>query len=387
MDKVFNICEQFPISAKNIKYSKNIGWLCTYAPEEMIIASNFNPVRILGDKKLKKSESYFPINFCPYLKSSWEALLGSKDDLSAVIFTNSCDGMRRLYDTAAHYLKDIPVYMLDVPRNTDKRAKDFFSSNLEGLKGFLEDLSGMEMKVDRLYDAIHLMNRKRSLLSSFSGLFFAGHTDLRISDYYRIMELSATSGIHDFMPELERLINSFSREENAGSIVSSGSKETINNNIPGVMIIGNLITEDRLWDMLSSMELRLVSDDLCISSRYYGKLVDTAGSTGRASGGTGQEKDRLLRALSERYLGKPFCMRMADMGTKIAEIEKKVKEDQVRGVIFISLKFCDTMLYSFPLIKQAMAGLKIPVLYLEIEYSNFSAGQVKTRTQAFLEML
>ncbi|MCK5567249.1 MAG: 2-hydroxyacyl-CoA dehydratase, partial [Actinomycetia bacterium] len=119
MDKVFNICEQFPISAKNIKYSKNIGWLCTYAPEEMIIASNFNPVRILGDKKLKKSESYFPINFCPYLKSSWEALLGSKDGLSAVIFTNSCDGMRRLYDTAAHYLEDMPVYMLDVPRNTD----------------------------------------------------------------------------------------------------------------------------------------------------------------------------------------------------------------------------------------------------------------------------
>jgi benzoyl-CoA reductase/2-hydroxyglutaryl-CoA dehydratase subunit BcrC/BadD/HgdB len=45
------------------------------------------------------------------------------------------------------------------------------------------------------------------------------------------------------------------------------------------------------------------------------------------------------------------------------------------------------MLYSFPLIKQALGKLKIPVLYLEIEYNNFSAGQVKTRTQAFLEML
>jgi benzoyl-CoA reductase/2-hydroxyglutaryl-CoA dehydratase subunit BcrC/BadD/HgdB len=75
------------------------------------------------------------------------------------------------------------------------------------------------------------------------------------------------------------------------------------------------------------------------------------------------------------------------MGAKVAEIEKKIKEDNVGGVIFISLKFCDTMLYSFPLIKQALGKLKIPVLYLEIEYNNFSAGQVKTRTQAFLEML
>jgi benzoyl-CoA reductase/2-hydroxyglutaryl-CoA dehydratase subunit BcrC/BadD/HgdB len=100
-----------------------------------------------------------------------------------------------------------------------------------------------------------------------------------------------------------------------------------------------------------------------------------------------QKKDMLLRALSERYLSKPHCMRMADMGAKVKEIMEKVKKDDVRGVIFISLKFCDTMLYSFPLIKQALGKLKIPVLYLEIEYNNFSAGQVKTRTQAFLEML
>ena len=386
MDRVFNIGKQFPLSAKNIKDSKNIGWLCTYTPEEMIIASNFNPVRILGDKRLNKSESYFPINFCPYLKSSWEALLGSKDSLSAVVFVNSCDGMRRLYDTAAHYLKDIPVYMLDVPRNTDSRAKDFFGSNLESLKGFLEGISGKEMKVDRLYDAIHLMNRKRSLLSSFSGLFFGGHTDLRISDYYRIMELSATSGIRDFIPELEGLINSFSREENAGGNVSGDTEDSINNNIPKVMVIGNLITEERLWDMLSSMELRLVSDDLCISSRYYSRLVDT-GPPDRHGLDTGLEKDILFRSLAERYLSKPHCMRMADMGAKIADIKKKASQNDVRGVIFISLKFCDTMLYSFPLIKQALAGLKIPVLYLEIEYNNFSAGQVKTRTQAFLEML
>jgi len=29
----------------------------------------------------------------------------------------------------------------------------------------------------------------------------------------------------------------------------------------------------------------------------------------------------------------------------------------------------------------------IPVLYLDIEYNNFSEGQIKTRVQAFLEML
>ncbi|MFC2145226.1 2-hydroxyacyl-CoA dehydratase subunit D, partial [Actinomycetota bacterium] len=358
----------------------------TYTPEEMIIASGFNPVRILGSKKLNKSESYFPINFCPYLKSSWEALLDAKDTLSAVIFTNSCDGMRRLYDTAEHYLKDIPVYMLDVPRNTNDRAKGFFASNIEGLKVFLESLSGSYIGTDKITEAVELMNRKRTLLSDFSRLFFNDHTDLTISDYYKIMELSTSSYINDFISEFDKFLDSLSPEKNTEPGLSTKPAKTRSNNIPEIMIIGNLITEDKLWDMLSSIDLRLVSDDLCISSRYYSKLIDIK-SPDQSNSGTMPEEDRLLKAISERYLDKPHCMRVADMGAKIAEIENKVKEDDVQGVIFISLKFCDTMLYSFPLIKKALGKLKIPVLYLEIEYNNFSAGQVKTRTQAFLEML
>ena len=200
------------------------------------------------------------------------------------------------------------------------------------------------------------------------------------------MELSTSSQVNDFISDFEKFIDSLSRKENTKPGPSGEPTTSKDNNIPEIMIIGNLITEEKLWDMLSSIDLRLVSDDLCISSRYYTRLVDN-GSHEQVNSSTRQEKDKLFRAISDRYLGKPHCMRMADMGAKVAEIEKKVKEDNVRGVIFISLKFCDTMLYSFPLIKQALGKLKIPVLYLEIEYNNFSVGQVKTRTQAFLEML
>ncbi len=200
------------------------------------------------------------------------------------------------------------------------------------------------------------------------------------------MELSALSQIDDFISEFEKLVDSLNREKNNKSGPPGKARASKDNNIPEVMIIGNLITEKKLWDMLSSIDLRLVSDDLCISSRYYTRLVAN-GSPDQFDDGTRRGKDSLLRALSERYLSKPHCMRMADMGAKVREIENKVKEEDVRGVIFISLKFCDTMLYSFPLIKQALGKLKVPVLYLEIEYNNFSAGQIKTRTQAFLEML
>ncbi|GAH39713.1 unnamed protein product, partial [marine sediment metagenome] len=149
-----------------------IGWFCTYTPEELIIAGSFTPKRIFGSKKIIKAESYFPINFCPYLKSSWESLLSDSDNLEAIIFTNSCDGMRRLYDTANIYLKDTPSYILDVPRLKSESSINFFKSNLDDMQRFIENLSGKKIKRKKLEETVKLANNKRRLLKKFSEIFF-----------------------------------------------------------------------------------------------------------------------------------------------------------------------------------------------------------------------
>jgi len=347
--------------------SKKVGWFCTYAPEEIILAGGFEPIRLMGEKNLKTSESYFPINFCPYLKSGWESLMSVGSRLTAAVFTNSCDGMRRLYDIAENYLKDIPIFMLDVPRNTDRYSINFYSLQLEEMLAFMEKLKGSSIDAADLSDAIELCNRKRRGLNNLSSLFFNGNSHIDTTGYYHIMELSAITEINDFITGLESL-NSHLEKDNG--------KE--NKKKPRVMIIGNFITEEKLWEMFSGLDMDLVSDDLCISNRYYGTDVEIGETSNRKA---------LLDRIAQRYMGKPACMRMADTGSKIKELKKKVEENGVQGIIFISLKFCDTMLYSFPLIRKELAALKIPVLYLEIEYNNFSEGQVKTRMQAFLEMI
>ena len=367
MHKKVAIEDYFSKSIKESGSKEKVGWFCTYAPEELILAGGFDPVRLMGEKKLKTSESYFPINFCPYLKSGWESLMSGADGLSAVVFTNSCDGMRRLYDIAENYLTDIPIFMLDVPRNAGRDSLDFFSIQLEGMLEFMEKLKGKGIDTGDLPDAIGLCNRKRSQLKRLSTSFFSGNSSINISDYYRIMKLSSTSEINDFTSGLLSLNNHMKKHDGKGS-----RKD------PRVMIIGNFITEEKLWEMFSGLEMDLVSDDLCISNRYYETDVETGQDSSR--------KD-LLYKIAQRYLGKPACMRMADTGDKINDLKRMVEENRVQGVIFISLKFCDTMLYSFPLIRKELTALKIPVLYLEIEYNNFSEGQLKTRMQAFLEMI
>jgi len=377
-DKIENKINDIEFFFKNTLSPANkkgaIGWFCTYTPEELIIAGGFIPVRIFGRKKIIKSESYFPINFCPYIKSSWESLLADADNFRALIFTNSCDGMRRFFDIASKYLDRIPSYLLDVPHLKNKEAVDFFAGNSGDMKVFIEKLNGKKIDDKEIENAIRLTNKKRRLLKEYSRIFNKSSHPIDISTYYKVMELSMISDPEIFMDDLERYLDFIGNIDKT----STGNEASLRSNqmdSPAIMIIGNFIAEEKLWEMLSTMNLKLAGEDLCTSNRYFEKQVVT------------DDSRDLMESIAERYLNKSQCMRMADLGSKIVEIENNIVKNNIKGAIFITLKFCDNMLYSFPLLKQRLNDMGIPILYLDIESNNFSEGQVKTRVQAFLEML
>lgn len=354
-----------------------IKWLCTYTPEELIIAGGFTPLRITGRKNINKAESYFPINYCPYIKAVWEHILTVNKKADPIIFTNSCDGMRRLFDICRSYGPKIPSYMLDVPRINNKNSFDYFTYNLQNLIKFIEKIKRGKINSSSIKKAIELANNKRRLLKEFSSIYKGLPDLINISTYYRIMILSMTSIPSIFIEDLSRYIN-FIKEK----CPSEESKESLqNSNTPNIMIIGNFINEDKLWSILSSLKCKLAADDLCNSSRYFKEPVEINPHP------NSNTNFHLLKSIAYRYMNKPQCMRMANLEAKLEELENNIGNNRIDGVIFITLKFCDNTLYFFPLLKQKLNKLKIPTLYLEIEYNNFSEGQVKTRIQAFLEML
>jgi len=370
-NKIHDIGNHFKDTLSRGTGKSSIGWFCTYTPEELIIAGGFTPVRIAGNKKISRSESYFPINFCPYVKSLWEVLMDSAADFRGFIFTNSCDGMRRFYDIASNYLKDTPLFLLDVPHLKDSDSIEFFAGNIKHIKAFIENLKGDKITGRHIEKALLITERKRKLLKELNNLLKNHPGILNISTYHEIMELSFLSEPEIFSADLEKYLKFLKGSSAAHEVVYHDNQKYT----PSIMIIGNYISEKKLWEILSTMNIRLAFDDLCTTSRYFENLISP------------NNNPDILKIIAESYLNKPPCMRMADLGFKISGIKKNIIENNITGVIFISLKFCDNMLYSFPLIKKTLKEMGIPVLYLEIEYNNFSEGQIKTRIQAFLEML
>jgi benzoyl-CoA reductase/2-hydroxyglutaryl-CoA dehydratase subunit BcrC/BadD/HgdB len=56
-------------------------------------------------------------------------------------------------------------------------------------------------------------------------------------------------------------------------------------------------------------------------------------------------------------------------------------------VILFIYKYCDPYGFEVPAIKSFIESSGTPVLYIEDEYSTSSLGRVKTRIEAFLEMI
>ncbi|OQA21363.1 MAG: R-phenyllactate dehydratase beta subunit [Actinobacteria bacterium ADurb.Bin346] len=358
---------------------EKIGWLCTYAPEEIIIAAGYHPLRITGKLKAFKSEGYFPINFCPFIKASMEDLLASALKLKGVIFTNSCDGMRRFYDSCRAYLPDLPAFMLDVPRNKNIISIEHFTASLKEMIIFLEELSGKKICSHELESAIGICNEKRMLLKKLSNHFRNNQGSIGVKNYYKILEKSMTDEPEAFIKYIKERIKELRSHLNSAS---AG---------PAIMVIGNFINEERLWDIFDEIDCIIASEDMCNSSRYFENIKLSAGAEEvlDAALGAGKESPmaKLLTGIAVRQLYKPQCMRTADMGTKIEEIIKSITRNNIKGLIFISQKFCDNTLLLYPLLREKLAETGIPSLFLEIEHNNISAGQIKTRLQAFLEII
>ncbi len=103
-----------------------------------------------------------------------------------------------------------------------------------------------------------------------------------------------------------------------------------------------------------------------------------------------------VQGIAERYLRKlkipTTFVGSADtyegiLDERFGQMKKYVNEFKVDGAILFIYKYCDPYGFEVPAIKSYIEAAGASVLYLEDEYSTSSLARVKTRIEAFLEMI
>jgi benzoyl-CoA reductase/2-hydroxyglutaryl-CoA dehydratase subunit BcrC/BadD/HgdB len=344
--------------------SKKIGWFCSYVPEELIMAAGLDPVRLQGQEdKVKEADGYVCSNLCPYLKNLMESGLNSKmADLAGIVFVNSCDGMRRMYDLWGQYV--VPkqfTFWLEVPKNQNEAAVSFFSEQLAAWAGRLEEDFGVEMSDGRLKEAIVLMNEHRRVIAEIFEEQKEYPPRYSGSDLLQLLSTEATLPKLEGTGCLNKALRSF----------SDTSSERANQ--PRLLVMGNEIHRPALFEMVEKAKGAIVLFDTCNGLKHYTDLVDEIGPA--------------LDSLARRYLIKPSCARMPGFEARLERLKRLVEDYGIQGVIYSNIKFCDYGLFEAPQVGKLMHATGMPFLILENEYVWSDTERQRTRVEAFLEIL
>jgi benzoyl-CoA reductase/2-hydroxyglutaryl-CoA dehydratase subunit BcrC/BadD/HgdB len=319
------------------KGGKVFGTFCVYVPDEIIFAAGAIATGLCGGSQfwVPGGEKVLPANTCPLIKAS----VGARLDKTCPFFRladiyigeTTCDGKKKAWEILN---QDVPVYVMDLPQM--KREKDI-AAWTEEIKLFLnkvEEVTDSKITPEALAENIKLINRKRKAL--------------------------------------ERLYNT---RKNSPVPISGRDALLIT---PRVMITGTpmAIPNWKLHQIVETCGAPVVVEETCTGVRYFENSVDETGTT----------LNEQIQALAERYM-KVNCACFTPNEGRIDDILRLVKEYKVDGVIDCNLQFCGLYSTEGYLVQQALKKEGIPVIHLETDYSEQDSEQIRTRVQAFLEML
>jgi benzoyl-CoA reductase/2-hydroxyglutaryl-CoA dehydratase subunit BcrC/BadD/HgdB len=149
-------------------------------------------------------------------------------------------------------------------------------------------------------------------------------------------------------------------------------------NTPRILISGSpmAIPNWKLHHILETAGAAVVCEESCTGTRNFSDLVPE-------KGGTVEEQ---LKAIADRYM-QIHCACFTPNDERLDDIIRLAKEYKVDGVVHYNLQFCHTYANEAVKVERALAKEGIPLLRVETDYSDEDAGQLRTRVDAFLEMI
>ncbi len=348
----------------NTPLPQAVGWVCSYTPEEVIVAAGLTPYRMLGGAGSRESNpTLLPPNFCPFVRRLCaQGFDLVPQTLQGLVLVQSCDSMRRLSDVWARYLQPGLVHRLDLPRRRDSLAEDFLLRKLEGLGSALEAFTGSRLQNEDLKEAIQTVNRTRSLAQDLFRLHSSNPDLLGAGDLLRLLQQGFAGPHSEMQARLE------------SAIAAIHSAEPNRKQGPArvrLLLTGSLIEDPELCHCLESAAADLVVDDTCSGRRHFDGLTDT--------------REEPLRAIAKRLLQRPPCSRMLGLQHRLDRITRLARGHGCHGVIYHTLKFCDLVQSDLPPLRSRLEREQLPLLHLERESLGEDSGQLLTRVEAFVE--
>ncbi|MBR3166598.1 MAG: 2-hydroxyacyl-CoA dehydratase [Lachnospiraceae bacterium] len=353
---------------------KVFGTFCVYVPDEVVIAANGIVTGLCGGSQfwVPDGEAVLPKSTCPLIKASVGARLGKTCPFFRIadmyVGETTCDGKKKAWEILG---TDVPMYVMDMPQMKRRKDVEKWTEEISAFAAVVEEQTGVKITPEKLAEAIHIVNEKRKALARVYETRKADVIPISGKDALLMMQIAFFDDPARCAQMTNRLADELEQRVKDGvSVFPAGTKRILVTGTP--MAIPNW----KLHHIIETSGGAVVCEETCTGTRYFERLVDESKTT----------LEEQYAAIAERYMG-INCACFTPNTDRVDDILRLAKEYKVDGVIDVNLKFCclyDTEGYT---VEKALKDAGIPVLGIETDYTDADAEQLRTRIEAFIEML
>jgi len=378
---IFNTIEKYykdyGLRAKELKKEgkKIVGYVCSFVPLEIITAAGCIPFRVRGNihEPITKGDTLLETIVCPYYRSVFDlSVKGKYDFLSGLVIPHGCDSMVRSYSAWSYSLPYSYFHFVNIPYVCVESSFEFFGAELNDFKKSLEKFVGKTITDDDLARAIRVHNENRDKVRALYEFRKADPPLISGTELTMMLTVGSSLPIGEANVLFNQVLVEIGRKEK--SQLKKGAR---------LFMDGACIDNIELIKLVEELGGNVVADTICNGARDYFPRTDEVGNP--------------INALAHRYLDKINCPKTyrenktgtfeGDMASRFGDIGAYAKEFKVNGAILYVYKYCDPFGFEVPARKAYYQSINVPLLHLEDVYSAGTMGQLRTRIQAFLEMI
>lgn len=349
-----------------------VGAFCVYVPEEIVLAVDGVCIGLCAGAEVgsEEAEKYIPRNTCALIKGfmgfKLAGLCPYVELTDLIVGETTCDGKKKAYEIFNEITKK--VYVMELPNTKGAAARELWETEVLRFRKKMETVSGKKVTVEGLKKGMALVNAKRKALQRLAALRAADPAPISGLDALLVNQVSFYDDPIRFTEMTNQLCDELEERVKAGNgVAAKGAKRVLLSGSP--MAIPNW----KIHAIVEGSGAVIVGEEACIGERNFRDLSDENFST----------VEEGIAKMSQRYLSID-CACFTPNDERLGNINAMAERLKSDGILHYSLQFCTPyMMEAF----KVERSVEKPFLKIETDYSMEDFGQLKTRVEAFLEIL
>ncbi len=377
LDKIADALEKRPAELEQLRKEgkKVVGWLAYNIPEEIIYALGLIPIRVGkgGDGRLVEvGARHISTKNCVFVRHALGQFAEKTDpyikQLDLVAIDATCIQLYRFEELINFYF-GYKTIVLGVPRNfATQEGHEYFRKEVEFFTKRLEEFAGVTLEQSKLEEAIKIYDGIRQAIKTLYRYQSLNNAPLSWREVSSVINAGYNLDRRQYLELLEELI--VEAEEHL-------SERSANENIEArIFLSGSLIPpgDTKLVDIIEHLGGRIIGDDLWSGLNFFLNL---------------EIKEPTPYGVADAYLDRvphgslPYLDLASD--GRLSNLKEQLKAFDADGIIYHTLRYCDAFTFKAGETKDVLGSL--PFLEIHTEYSGSDYEAIRTRVEAFIEMI